>query len=285
MNLIETNLTLNCKGRLLLLDKPVVMGILNATPDSFFNKGIASSPQQLADTAQQMLSDGATILDIGGLSTRPGSEAISIQEEIDRVVPVIELVRKSDMDAYLSIDTYHAKVAAAAVAAGADIVNDVSAGEMDSEMLATVAQLNVPYLAMHMQGTPKTMQQEPIYEHVVKEVLDYFIQKIKQCADAGIKDIIIDPGFGFGKNMEHNYLLLHHLDMFKIVGKPLLAGFSRKSMISKLLNTKPETALNGTTILNTLALQKGAKILRVHDVKEAAQVTEVYNYMATLPQR
>lgn len=284
MNLIETNATLNCKGRLLLLDKPVVMGILNATPDSFFNKGIASSPQQLADTAQQMLSDGATILDIGGLSTRPGSEAISIQEEIDRVVPVIELVRKSDMDAYLSIDTYHAKVAAAAVAAGADIVNDVSAGEMDSEMLATVAQLNVPYIAMHMQGRPKTMQQEPIYEHVVKEVIDYFIQKIKQCADAGIKDVIIDPGFGFGKNMEHNYLLLHHLDMFKIMGKPVLAGFSRKSMINRLLNTKPETALNGTTILNTLALQKGAKILRVHDVKEAAQVIEVYNYMAILPQ-
>lgn len=285
MNLIETNVTLNCKGRLLLLDKPIVMGILNATPDSFFNKGIASSPQQLADTAQQMISDGATILDIGGLSTRPGSEAISIQEEIDRVVPVIELVRKSDKDVYLSIDTYHAKVAAAAVAAGADIVNDVSAGEMDSEMLTTVAQLNVPYIAMHMQGTPKTMQQEPIYEHVVKEVLDYFIQKIKQCAHAGIKDIIIDPGFGFGKNMEHNYLLLHHLNMFKILGIPVLAGFSRKSMINKLLNTKPETALNGTTILNTLALQKGAKILRVHDVKEAAQVIEVYNYMATLPQR
>ncbi len=285
MNLIETNVTLNCKGRLLLLHKPVLMGILNATPDSFYNKGIASSQQQLADTAQQMISEGATILDIGGLSTRPGSDAISIQEEIDRVVPAIELVRKSDKDVYLSIDTYHAKVAAAAVAAGADIVNDVSAGEMDSEMLATVAQLNVPYIAMHMQGTPKTMQQEPIYEHVVKEVLDYFIQKIKQCADAGIKDIIIDPGFGFGKNMEHNYLLLHHLDMFKMLGKPVLAGFSRKSMINKLLNTKPETALNGTTILNTLALQKGAKILRVHDVKEAAQVIEVYNYMATLPQR
>jgi dihydropteroate synthase len=281
MELISEQQSINCKGRLILLDKPIVMGILNATPDSFYNKGSKSSAVQLLETAEQMIADGATILDIGGMSTRPGSAAISIDEECDRVVPAIQKIRAAFPEVLISIDTYNSAVAQAAVPAGADIINDISAGDLDSNMLDTVASLQVPYIAMHMQGTPQTMQVHPSYQNVVEEVLDYFVKKLEACYTAGIKDVILDPGFGFGKNLDHNYQLLQQLELLAIAGNPVLVGFSRKSMINQLLGTTPDTALNGTTVLNTIALQKGAKILRVHDVKEAKQAIDIFQFMRT----
>jgi dihydropteroate synthase len=281
MELISEQQSINCKGRLILLDKPIVMGILNATPDSFYNKGSKSSAVQLLETAEQMIADGATILDIGGMSTRPGSAAISIDEECGRVVPAIQKIRAAFPEVLISIDTYNSAVAQAAVPAGADIINDISAGDLDSNMLDTVASLQVPYIAMHMQGTPQTMQVHPSYQNVVEEVLDYFVKKLEACYTAGIKDVILDPGFGFGKNLDHNYQLLQQLELLAIAGNPVLVGFSRKSMINQLLGTTPDTALNGTTVLNTIALQKGAKILRVHDVKEAKQAIDIFQFMRT----
>jgi len=274
--------TLNCKGRLLLVDRPVVMGILNATPDSFYNQGRASGVQALLEEAGRMIEAGAVLLDIGGMSTRPGAAEITPEEEEDRILPVITLIRKEFDHIYLSVDTYRANVASAAVAAGADIVNDISSGELDEGMLRTVAHLGVPYIAMHMQGTPRTMQLRPEYGDVVTEVLDYFIQKKEEAALAGIRDIIIDPGFGFGKNVLHNYTLLKNLHAFAMLDAPLLIGISRKSMIGRLLQVNPDEALNGTTILNTLALQQGASILRVHDVKEAVQAIKVLEYMKNI---
>lgn len=281
MELISEQQSINCKGRLILLDKPIVMGILNATPDSFYNKGSRSSAAQLLETAEQMIADGATILDIGGMSTRPGSAAISIDEECGRVVPAIQKIRAAFPEVLISIDTYNSAVAQAAVPAGADIINDISAGDLDSNMLDTVASLQVPYIAMHMQGRPQTMQVHPSYQNVVEEVLDYFVKKLEACYTAGIKDVILDPGFGFGKNLDHNYQLLQQLELLAIAGNPVLVGFSRKSMINQLLGTTPDTALNGTTVLNTIALQKGAKILRVHDVKEAKQAIDIFQFMRT----
>ena len=280
MDLFGTKVyTLNCKGRLLIIDRPVVMGILNVTPDSFYNRGKASDPQALLEEAGKMIEAGAILLDIGGMSTRPGAAEISAAEEEDRVLPVIMLIRKEFDNVYLSVDTYRAKVASAAVAAGADIVNDISSGDLDQNMLHTVADLGVPYIAMHMKGIPHNMQLQPEYEDVVSEVLDYFINKKATAVQAGIKDIIIDPGFGFGKNMLHNYTLLKSLHAFTILDAPLLVGVSRKSMINKLLRVAPDEALNGTTILNTLALQQGASIVRVHDVKEAVQAINILEYI------
>ena len=263
--------TLNCKGRLLMIEKPIVMGILNITPDSFYSGSRIENKESILNEAEQMLNEGATILDIGGQSTRPGSTRLSAKEELEKVLPAIQLIKHQFPSCFLSIDTYHSAVAKEAVAAGVDMVNDISAGTMDEQMISTVAALNVPYIAMHMQGTPDTMQQNPSYENVTREVVDCFIKKTEQCNATGIKDIIIDPGFGFGKTIAHNFQLLRELEVFQILNYPLLAGLSRKSTIYKTLGTTAEEALNGTTVLNTIALQKGASILRVHDVKEAVE--------------
>ncbi len=268
--------TLNCKGRLLVIEKPVVMGILNITPDSFYSSSRVQEMDKIVQKAEQMMEEGATILDIGGQSTRPGSDRLTADEELKRVLPVIQQLKEKFPDAFFSIDSYHSTVAKEAVEAGADIVNDISAGEMDDQMLSTVAALHVPYIAMHMKGTPATMQQNAVYEDVAKEVIDYFIQKMDACKQAGITDIMIDPGFGFGKTIEHNFQLLKKLEAFQIFHVPVLAGLSRKSTIWKTLKINPEEALNGSTVLNTIALTKGATILRVHDVKEAVESIELY---------
>lgn len=263
--------TLNCKGRLLVIEKPVVMGILNITPDSFYSGSRVQQLDAILLKAEQMIREGAAILDIGGQSTKPGSDRLTAAEELQRVLPAIQLIKETFPETFLSIDTYHSIVAKETVAAGADIINDISAGEMDEQMIATVAALHVPYIAMHMKGSPETMQQNPVYEDVTKEVIDYFIQKLNVCRQAGIADIILDPGFGFGKTIQHNFQLLKKLEVFQLFHVPILAGLSRKSTIWKTLNTLPEEALNGTTVLNTIALTKGASILRVHDVKEATE--------------
>ena len=267
------------QSRSLDLTQPVVMGILNATPDSFYNKGQLSDVESLLRNAEKMLKDGASILDIGGASTKPGQELISPEEELKRVIPVIVALVKHFPDTWLSIDTYNAAVADAAVLAGVSIINDVSCGRFDKEMLHTAARLKVPYIAMHMQGTPKTMQQSPEYKDVVKEVYDYLEGVCKECENEGIAEVIIDPGFGFGKTVEHNFSLLGSLKKFKQLGRPILAGLSRKSMICKPLKVNPEHALNGTTALNMVALQQGANILRVHDVKEAMEVIKLASYL------
>ena len=263
--------TLNCKGRLLIIHEPIVMGILNITPDSFYAGSRFLENNRIIDTVGRMIDDGATIIDIGGQSTRPGAEKIATDEEAERVVPVIETIRKTFPNLFISVDTYYAAVARHSVIAGADIVNDISAGLLDPGMPEAVAQLNVPIIAMHMKGTPQTMQGLAHYEHLIPEILEYFIERISHLEAAGIKDIILDPGFGFAKTIEQNFLLLAGLENLKILQKPVLAGLSRKSMIYKTLKTTPEASLNGTTALNTIALTKGANILRVHDVKEAAE--------------
>lgn len=268
--------TLNCKGKLLVINKPLVMGIINATPDSFVEGHLNSGVEAITTLALKMIADGADILDIGGQSTRPGSDRINAKEEIARVIPVIEAIRQVHADVIISVDTYYSKVAEAAVTAGASIVNDISGGNMDAEMLATVGALNVPYICMHMKGTPATMHLQPQYANVITEVIDFFIEKLAACRQAGIADVIIDPGFGFGKNVQHNFQLLKNLTAFKIFDLPLLAGLSRKSTIYKTLNTDAAHALNGTTVLNTIALMNGAAILRVHDVKEAKEAVTLF---------
>jgi dihydropteroate synthase len=272
--------TLNCRGKLLVLDQPVVMGIINATPDSFYKGNINDDISALA---KKMIDEGAAILDIGGQSTRPGSERIDTEEELKRVLPVIELIHKQFAGTIISIDTYNSKVAAAAVEAGASIVNDISAGNMDDAMLQTVAALKVPYICMHMKGIPETMQQSAGYDDIAKEVLDFFIEKLAACKAAGIMDVVIDPGFGFGKTIEHNFSLLKKMQVFQLLQQPILAGISRKSTIYKTLHTTVENALNGTTVLNTMALMNGALILRVHDVKEAAEAITLFNAYKKAP--
>lgn len=269
--------TLNCKGRLLVIREPIVMGILNITPDSFYSGSRTQQTDSALQKAEQMITEGATILDIGGQSTRPGSERLTADDELQRVIPVIQAIKQEFPNSFLSIDTYHSSVAAKAVQAGAAIINDISAGEMDDQMIATAAACNVPYIAMHMKGTPNDMQQNPTYANVTAEVVDYFIKKAEQCKEAGIKDVIFDPGFGFGKTIEHNFQLLQQLEAFQIFRKPVLAGLSRKSFIYKTLGVTANEALNGTTVLNTIALTKGAAILRVHDVKEAAEAIKLYS--------
>jgi dihydropteroate synthase len=271
--------TLNCKGKLLVIDQPIVMGIINVTPDSFFEGHSTLGLDGIVSLAGKMVDDGASILDIGGQSTRPGSERIPADREIERVVPVIAAIQSKYPDIVISIDTYHSRVAEMAVNAGASIVNDISAGEMDKEMIAMVASLRVPYICMHMKGTPDNMQKGIHYENVVKEVLDYFILKIAACKAAGIHDVIVDPGFGFGKTIGHNFQLLKHLEIFKLLEKPIMAGISRKSTIYKTLGTTADGALNGTTVLNTVALLNGAAILRVHDVKEAKEAIKLIGSM------
>ena len=268
--------TINCKGKILRLDDPLVMGIINVTPDSFYEGHLNSGIDEITALAEKMVKDGADIIDIGGQSTRPGSTPITAAEELQRVLPVIEAIHKNNPDIIISIDTYYSAVVHAAVGAGASMANDISGGNIDQEMLSTVAVLKVPYVCMHMKGIPGTMQQEPRYDNVVTEVLDFFITKLEQCRVAGITDIIIDPGFGFGKTIEHNFSLLKNLSLFSITGKPVLAGLSRKSTIYKNLGSTAAEALNGTTVLNTLALNNGAGILRVHDVKEAIEAITLF---------
>ena len=263
--------TLNCRGKLIASDTPLVMGIVNATPDSFYKGAPLKGPEGILALAKKMIDEGADILDIGGQSTRPGSLPVSSEEETERVIPVIELICREFPEAVISIDTYQSKVAKAAVQAGASIVNDVSAGEMDEEMINTVAELKVPYVCMHMKGTPETMQKYAEYADVIKDLLDYFIAKTEQCKKAGIKDIIIDPGFGFAKTAEQNFTLLKNLSVFKMFNMPLLVGLSRKSTVHKTLGVTAEEALNGTTVLNTLALNNGAELLRLHDVRQARE--------------
>jgi dihydropteroate synthase len=263
--------TLNCKGRLLVVDKPLVMGIINTTPDSFYEGSRFMGDAGILKQAEKMLAEGADILDIGGQSTRPRSEQVPVEEELQRVIPAIESLHFNFPQAVISIDTYQSKVAAAAVAAGASIINDISAGSLDKAMLTTAGSLQVPYVCMHMKGTPASMQQKPEYESVTREVLDFFIQKIALCKQAGITDIIIDPGFGFGKTIQHNFELLKNLAVFKMLEYPLLLGISRKSTIYKTLGITAEEAMNGTTVLNTVGILNGANILRVHDVKEARE--------------
>ncbi|GAA4468794.1 dihydropteroate synthase [Nemorincola caseinilytica] len=255
------------------------MGILNATPDSFYNKGRDSRVSDMLRNAEAMLQQGATILDVGGASTRPGQPLIEPSEELRRVIPAITAIRERFPDVWLSVDTYNAATARAAVQAGADIVNDISAGAFDADMLATVAAIHVPYIAMHIQGTPATMQQDPRYNDVVAEVHSYLRYKVDECMAAGIADVIVDPGFGFGKTVEHNFALLRELGTLRELNKPILAGLSRKSMICKPLRVNPEHALNGTTALNMVALLNGADILRVHDVKEAMEVIRLYGHL------
>ena len=263
--------TFNCKGRILTISKPIVMGIINVSPESFYEQSTANTTAAVLLQAEKMLNEGAAILDIGGQSTKPGSENIGPEVEMARVIPAIEAIAKQFPESFISIDTYHAEVAAAAVKAGAVMVNDISAGTLDSNMIGTVASLNVPYVVMHSKGTPATMQQHTNYEDMLLEILEFFILKTNECSKAGIKDVIIDPGFGFAKNIEQNFTLLKNMSIFKILHKPLLAGLSRKSSIYKTLGISPEEALNGTTVLNTIAIQNGANILRVHDVKEAVE--------------
>ncbi|MET6997189.1 dihydropteroate synthase [Chitinophaga defluvii] len=277
--LLPKTFVINCRGKLLDLSRPVVMGIINITDDSFYAGSRTKSLHLVLEKAAQHLEEGATILDIGAQSTRPGAPVVGADEETAQLLPAIHAIINKYPEAIISVDTYHATVAEKAIRAGAAIINDISAGDMDPQMLTTAGRLQVPYIAMHMQGTPATMQQQPHYEDVSREVLDYFIQKLAHCSAAGIKDVIIDPGFGFGKTLAHNYQLLAHLHTFQILNVPLLAGVSRKSMIYKLLGTTAAEALNGTTIVNTLALQQGAHILRVHDVKPAVEAVKVLAYM------
>lgn len=272
-----TTPTLNCRGQLLDLSRPVVMGILNLTPDSFFDGGKYLGETAVLHQADKMLREGAAILDLGGASSRPGAAEVQVQEELQRVIPAIETILKNFPNTILSVDTWRAGVAREALNAGASIVNDISAGKLDGHLLQTVADFGVPYVLMHMQGTPDTMQQQPHYEDVVTEVLDFFIQKIAQLRGLGLKDIVLDPGFGFGKTVEHNFSLLKNLHVFQnVLDLPVLAGVSRKSMICKPLGIKPAEALNGTTALHVVALQQGARILRVHDVREAVEVIQLW---------
>jgi dihydropteroate synthase len=268
--------TLNCKGQILTITAPIVMGILNTTPDSFFEKSRLNNEDALLHKAEEMIKDGATILDIGGQSTRPNSKWVPEEEEIERVIPAIEKLHQKFPSQLISIDTFYAGVAKKAIEAGASIVNDVSAGTIDEKLLPTVAALGVPYVLMHMQGNPQTMQQNPEYKNVTLEVFDALSFKIKELLALGIKDIIVDPGFGFGKTIAHNFQLLRELSFFSGLQKLLLVGLSRKGTIYKTLNTTPEEALNGTTVVHTMALLNGANILRVHDVKEAAEAIKLF---------
>jgi dihydropteroate synthase len=268
--------TINCKGVLLDLSTPVVMGILNLTPDSFFDGGRWLDDSNYLKQVEKMLKEGTSIIDIGGMSSRPGAETIAELVELNRVVPVIEQIAVRFPEAILSIDTWRAKVAKEAVGAGAHIVNDISGGDFDAQLWATVAALKVPYILMHIQGTPEDMQREPMYEDVLTEMTDYFIHKIATLKEEGVRDIILDPGFGFGKTLTHNYRILANLKAFELLGLPILAGISRKSMICKALAINPTAALNGTTAANMLALQQGARILRVHDVREATESIKIW---------
>lgn len=272
--------TLNLRGRLLELREPQIMGILNVTPDSFYSDSRTPDEAHITDRVRQMMDEGADMIDIGGYSSRPGADDVTPEEEMDRLRRGLRIVRKLYPEVPVSVDTFRADVARMCIEEeGADIINDISGGMMDRQMFRTVARLGVPYILMHMQGTPDTMQVAPHYDNLRREVMLYFAERIDRLCQMGAKDIIVDPGFGFGKTLEHNYELMNHLDDFAVFNLPLLVGISRKSMIYKLTGGTPQTSLNGTTVLNTISLVKGAHILRVHDVKAAAEAKHIYMAM------
>ena len=270
-------MTINCKGQLIDLASPKVMGILNVTPNSFFDGGKYKTESVILSQVGKMLTDGATFIDVGAYSSKPSAEFVSEKEELNRIVPVVNLILEKFPDCLISIDTFRSEVAKVCLENGAAIINDISAGNLDDKMLETIAKYNVPYIMMHMRGTPQTMQTMANYDNIVKEMLFYFSQRIAEARSLGINDLIIDPGFGFAKTLEQNYEVLQKLELFEMLELPLLAGFSRKSMIYKTLHSTAEEALNGTSVLNTIALTKGAKILRVHDVKEAMECVTLFN--------
>ena len=264
-------MNINIRGKLFDLSKPKVMGILNLTPDSFYDGGVHNEINNIENHVNMMVEDGMDILDIGGYSSKPGAKNISCDEEMTRVIPILKHIRKIFPDLVISIDTFRSKIASMSLDEGADIINDISGGTLDKNMMSIVSKNNCPYILMHMQGNPQNMQNDPSYENVTLEIIQYLAQRIKIAHDNNIVDIIVDPGFGFGKTLEHNFEILNNLEKFNVLDTPILAGFSRKSMIYKTLKTSSKKALNGTSSLNTIALMKGAKILRVHDVKEAKE--------------
>ena len=262
---------INIKGNLLDLNKPKIMGILNVTPDSFFDGGLYNTEKKVDIQVTKMIEDGMDILDVGGYSSRPGAKEISINEEIDRVIPVVKFIRKTYPELILSVDTFRSEVARNCLDLGIDIINDISAGCIDKNILDVVAEYNCPYIMMHMKGTPKTMQVNPEYENLIKELLIYFAKRIYLAREKGIIDIIVDPGFGFGKTLDHNYTIMKKIENFKLLDLPILVGISRKSFITKQLDIDKKDSLNGTTALNMYFLEKNINILRVHDVKEAKE--------------
>ena len=274
-------MTINCKGQLIDLSLPKVMGILNVTPDSFFDGGTYKDEGDILNQVEAMSKAGATFIDVGGYSSRPGAADVSLDDELKRVIPVVELILKHFPETLISIDTFRSKVAEQGIKLGAALINDISAGKLDVAMMSTIGKLGVPYIMMHLKGNPKTMQQQTNYNDLVKEVVSYFAERITAAHAVNINDIIIDPGFGFAKTTEQNYELLSSCQSLKLLDKPMLIGVSRKSMIYKTLNTTSEHALNGTTALHMVALQKGASIMRVHDVKEAMECVTLYNQLTS----
>jgi len=274
-------MTINCKGNLVDLLNPKVMGILNSTPDSFYDGGKFKSDLEFLNQAERMIAEGATFIDIGGYSSRPGADDVPLDEELRRIIPIIESIIEHFPEIYISVDTFRSQVAKTSIEAGAALINDISAGQLDNQMIAMVGELGVPYIMMHMRGNPKTMQSLTDYDDMLKEIISYFGKRLALTKAAKINDVIIDPGFGFAKTLEQNFELLDKFDLLNIIGQPVLAGLSRKSMIYKTLNTTSEEALNGTTALHMIALSKGAKILRVHDVKEAQECVTLYQQLKT----
>ena len=273
-------MTLNCKGQLISLENPLVMGILNITPDSFYDGGRFQNPEQVLRQTEKMLYEGATFIDVGAYSSRPGADHVTEEEELSRILPIVELLLKEFPEVLLSIDTFRSKVARKCIESGAALINDISAGSIDPDMIVTMGQLKVPYIMMHMRGTPQTMSGLTDYGNLLESVIYYFSEKIALAREAGIVDLIIDPGFGFAKTLEQNYELLKNLHLLKHLDYPLLVGLSRKSMIYKLLDQGPEEALNGTTALHMYSLTRGANILRVHDVKEARECIRLYQQLS-----
>ncbi len=273
---LKSRFSINCNGRLVDLSEPVVMGIINITPDSFYEQSRVNTIDGVLKRVEQVLEEGGSMIDIGAYSSRPGADNVTEEEESSRLWPVLSEIRKHWPDLLISLDTFRGRIVEEAVDAyGVDIINDISAGQFDESIFKTIARLNVPYVLMHIQGKPQNMQERPHYNNVTGEVLLFLAEKIDRLRELGVSDIIVDPGFGFGKTVDHNYQLLYDLEQFKMFELPLLVGFSRKSMIYRFLNGSPETSLNGTTVLNTLALSSGANILRVHDVKEAVECVKL----------
>jgi len=268
-------MNINCKGKLIDLSTQKVMGILNLTPDSFYDGGTLKNDKDILHRTEKMLNEGATFIDVGGYSSKPNAEEVSEAEELQRVIPIIELLIDNFPDILISIDSFRSEIVKNGIGAGACMVNDISAGNFDEKMFTTIAKLQVPYILMHMQGTPKTMQADPTYDDITKDIIYYFSEKLTALRKLGLNDLIIDVGFGFGKTLEHNYELLNNLDVFKNLEVPMLTGVSRKSMLYKLLGTTPKEALNATTVVNTIALLNGSNILRVHDVKEAIESIKI----------
>ena len=269
-------MTINCKGQLIDLSTPKIMGILNVTPNSFYDGGKYSLEADVLSQVGKMLDEGATFIDIGAYSSKPNAEFVSEEEEANRLVPIIQLIMSHFPEALLSIDTFRSKIASIGIENGAALINDISAGSLDEKMMEVIAKYNVPYIMMHMRGTPQTMQSLTNYENIVKEILLYFSEKVTKARSLGINDLIIDPGFGFAKTLDQNYEVLQNLELFQMLDLPILAGISRKSMVYKPLGLTADDALNGTTVLNTIALSKGANILRVHDVKEAVECVKLF---------